>query len=67
VAVKNTGRGIPPEQIDKVFERFYRMDASRTQENGGCGLGLAIAKSIVQSIMVGSGQTAVLRKIQLSL
>ena len=48
LAIKNTGRGIPPEHIDKVFERFCRIDASRTQENGGYGSGLAIAKSIVQ-------------------
>lgn len=48
LVVKNTGLGIPPESIDKIFERFYRVDLSRARESGGYGLGLAIAKSIVE-------------------
>jgi two-component system sensor histidine kinase CiaH len=46
--VTNTGRGIPAEHLEKVFERFYRVETSRARENGGYGLGLAIAKSIVE-------------------
>lgn len=46
--IKNTGEGISPENLDKVFERFYREDSSRTRARGGYGLGLAIAKSIVE-------------------
>lgn len=48
LVVKNTGSGISPESIDKIFERFYRADPSRARESGGYGLGLAIAKSIVE-------------------
>ncbi|WP_429079550.1 ATP-binding protein [Brassicibacter mesophilus] len=48
IEIKNTGKGIFPENIDRVFERFYREDSSRTGESGGYGLGLAIAKSIVE-------------------
>ena len=45
--VFNTGEGISPEERDKIFERFYRSDSSRSRETGGYGLGLAIGKSIV--------------------
>jgi len=47
--VKNTGEGIKKEDLEKVFERFYRVDTSRARETGGYGLGLSIAKSIVES------------------
>ena len=47
--VKNTGEGIEKEDLEKVFERFYRVDSSRARETGGYGLGLSIAKSIVES------------------
>ena len=48
LVVKNTGAGIAPENIPRIFERFYREDFARGREGGGYGLGLAIAKSIVQ-------------------
>ncbi len=44
----NRGKTIPPEQMDKIFEQFYRLDASRSSASGGSGLGLAIAKEIVE-------------------
>ena len=47
--VKNTGDGIKKEDLEKIFERFYRIDTSRARETGGYGLGLSIAKSIVES------------------
>ena len=46
--VKNTGEGIAKEHLEKIFERFYRVDASRDRGTGGYGLGLSIAKSIVE-------------------
>ena len=49
IAVKDSGPGIPPEDLDYLFERFYRGDKSRQREEGGSGLGLAIAKSLVES------------------
>lgn len=45
--IKNTGEGIPAEHLEKIFERFYRVDSSRVRETGGYGLGLSIASSIV--------------------
>jgi two-component system, OmpR family, sensor histidine kinase CiaH len=47
LSVNNTGKGIPPELLDKVFDRFYRVDKSRSRNSGGHGLGLSIAKAIV--------------------
>lgn len=48
-SVANTGKPIPPEERERIFERFYRADAARNRSSGRYGLGLAIAKSIVES------------------
>lgn len=48
IEVKNTGPNISPEEKARIFERFYREDRSRSKETGGYGLGLAIAKQIVE-------------------
>jgi signal transduction histidine kinase len=49
VRVEDTGPGIPPEHLGLVFERFYRVDPSRSRDDGGTGIGLAIARSVVEA------------------
>ncbi|HLM85414.1 MAG TPA: ATP-binding protein [Solirubrobacteraceae bacterium] len=48
-SVKDSGRGIPADQLDSIFERFKQVDVSDAREKGGSGLGLAIARGIVES------------------
>jgi signal transduction histidine kinase len=50
VTVSDTGEGIPPEDLSRIFERFYRSDKSRTRQGKGAGLGLAIAREIVHGL-----------------
>jgi signal transduction histidine kinase len=49
IAVADTGSGIPPEHLPRLFERFYRADPARARGDGGTGIGLAIARSVVEA------------------
>jgi signal transduction histidine kinase len=50
VSVEDTGEGIPPDELEHVFERFYRVDPSRQRASGGAGLGLAIVRELVAAM-----------------
>jgi signal transduction histidine kinase len=49
VSVSNTGEPIPPADLDRVFERFYRVEKSRDRARGGAGIGLAVVKQLVEA------------------
>jgi two-component system osmolarity sensor histidine kinase EnvZ len=49
VIVRDTGAGIPDDQLEKVFRPFYRLEASRSQATGGTGLGLAIVRQLAET------------------
>jgi two-component system phosphate regulon sensor histidine kinase PhoR len=50
ISVSDTGMGIPPEELERIFERFYRTDASRARSTGGFGLGLSIARDLIEAM-----------------
>jgi signal transduction histidine kinase len=50
VSVSDTGPGIAPEHLPRIFDRFYRVDPSRTGDGDGAGLGLAICQSIIRGL-----------------
>ncbi len=60
ISVSDCGPGLPPEELDRVFTPFYRLDASRNRDTGGSGLGLAIVKSCVEA----SGGTVVCHNLE---
>ena len=49
VSVTNIGQGIPPDELDKIFERFYRLESGQSSRQPGTGLGLAICKGIIEA------------------
>jgi signal transduction histidine kinase len=48
ILVRDRGPGIPPEELERVFEPYYRLESSRNRASGGTGLGLSIARNIAR-------------------
>ena len=71
IQVVNYGRIIPKEDLDKVFEKFFRVEGSRSLKTGGTGLGLAIAKNIIElhrgTIQASSGPSGTVFQVELPL
>jgi protein-histidine pros-kinase len=59
VRVRDDGPGIPEDQLERVFEPFYRLESSRNRDTGGSGLGLSIARDVIQA----HGGSLVLRNL----
>jgi signal transduction histidine kinase len=49
IAISDTGVGVAPEHLPRLFDRFYRADAARDRQHGGAGIGLSIAKALVEA------------------
>jgi signal transduction histidine kinase len=49
IRVRDDGPGIPADQLERVFEPFYRVESSRNRDTGGTGLGLSIARDVIQA------------------
>lgn len=49
IQICDNGPGVPPEELENIFQRFYRIEPSRNLETGGSGLGLAIAAQIIEA------------------
>jgi signal transduction histidine kinase len=49
IRIRDEGPGIPPEELERVFEPFYRVESSRNRDTGGTGLGLSIARDVAQA------------------
>ncbi len=71
LSVQNAGNTIPAEKLDRIFDQFFRLDVSRNARNGGAGLGLAIAKEIVElhhgTISAQSNDNQILFSVELPL
>jgi signal transduction histidine kinase len=71
ITVTNYGSPIPPQDLVKIFQRFYRVEKSRSEQTGGSGLGLAIAKNLVErhggSISVNSNEEDTTFQVRLPL